>query len=129
MKDRFGIDWSNKKGTFFWARPQLNRRMFFRHTASAVGGYFLLPSRPMEAIARAAAQPDWNGEERHLHSDGRRTQPLRYIRSEGRILDALLHGAHILRRHPLAARHYAEAGGADGQHCAAAVSEILGSRA
>ena len=53
MKDRFGIDWSGKQGSFFWARPELNRRMFFRHTASAVGGYFLLPSRPMEAIARA----------------------------------------------------------------------------
>jgi hypothetical protein len=57
MKDRFGIDWSGKQGSFFWARPQLNRRMFFRHTASAVGGYFLLPSRPMEAIARAASSP------------------------------------------------------------------------
>jgi uncharacterized protein DUF1501 len=57
MKDRFGIDWSNKTGSFFWARPQLNRRMFFRHSASAVGGYFLLPSRPMETIARAAASP------------------------------------------------------------------------
>src|SRR5690349_10600240 len=57
MKDRFGIDWSNKTGSFFWARPQLNRRMFFTHTASAVGGYFLLPSRPMETIACAAASP------------------------------------------------------------------------
>jgi hypothetical protein len=57
MKDRFGIDWSNKKGTFFWVRPQLNRRMFFRHAASAVGGYFLLPSGPMETIARAASRP------------------------------------------------------------------------
>jgi hypothetical protein len=28
--------------------------MFFRHVASAVGGYFLMPSRPMETIAKAA---------------------------------------------------------------------------
>lgn len=57
MKDRFGIDWSNIKGSRFWARPQLSRRLFFRHTASAVGGYFLMPSRPMETIARAAVRP------------------------------------------------------------------------
>ena len=31
MKDRFGIDWSNIKGSRFWARPQLSRRLFFRH--------------------------------------------------------------------------------------------------
>jgi hypothetical protein len=31
--------------------------MFFRHMASAVGGYFLLPSRPMETVARAAVTP------------------------------------------------------------------------
>ncbi|MBI4908443.1 MAG: DUF1501 domain-containing protein [Acidobacteria bacterium] len=41
-------------GTQFWKRPTLGRRMFFRHTASAIGGYFLLPSRPMETIAKAA---------------------------------------------------------------------------
>jgi len=27
--------------------------MFFRHVASAVGGYFLMPTRPMETIAKA----------------------------------------------------------------------------
>src|SRR5436190_22143552 len=57
MKDRFGIDWSNIKGSRFWARPQLSRRLFFRHITSAVGGYFLLPSRPMEVVARAASRP------------------------------------------------------------------------
>lgn len=54
MKDRFGNDWSKIPGTWFWKAPQLGRRMFFRHVASAVGGYFLLPSRPMETIAKAA---------------------------------------------------------------------------
>jgi len=59
MKNRFGFDWSPEKGmrikgTRFWMRPQLSRRMLFRHAASAVGGYFLLPSRPMETIAKAA---------------------------------------------------------------------------
>ena len=44
-------------GTYFWRRPQFNRRMMFRHLASAVGGYFLLPGRPMETVARAAASP------------------------------------------------------------------------
>src|SRR5689334_2326392 len=55
MKDRFGFDWSQTKGTRFWRRPHLGgRRMFFRHVASAVGGYFLLPTRPSETIAKAA---------------------------------------------------------------------------
>jgi hypothetical protein len=57
MKDRFGINWANIKGSPFWARPQLSRRLFFRHVGSAVGGYFLLPSRPMETVARAAVRP------------------------------------------------------------------------
>lgn len=41
-------------GSQFWKRPTLGRRMFFRHAASAIGGYFLLPGRPMETIAKAA---------------------------------------------------------------------------
>ncbi|MBM3773651.1 MAG: DUF1501 domain-containing protein [Acidobacteria bacterium] len=57
MKDRFGFDWSKIQGTHFWARPQLSRRLFFRHAASALGGYFLLPVRPMETVARAAGAP------------------------------------------------------------------------
>jgi len=52
-KDRFGQP-LNPTGTQFWSRPQLSRRLFFRHSASAVGGYFLLPTRPMETVARAA---------------------------------------------------------------------------
>ena len=54
MKDRFGFDWSKIQGAPYWSKPMLGRRMFFRHVASAVGGYFLLPSRPMETIAKAA---------------------------------------------------------------------------
>jgi hypothetical protein len=54
MKDRFGYDWSNIQGAPYWSKPMLGRRMFFRHVASAVGGYFLLPTRPMETIAKAA---------------------------------------------------------------------------
>ncbi|HUS08411.1 MAG TPA: DUF1501 domain-containing protein [Bryobacteraceae bacterium] len=57
MKDRFGKDWSKLSGTQFWKRPQLSRRLFFKHAASAVGGYFLLPGRPMESIAKAAVSP------------------------------------------------------------------------
>jgi len=57
MKDRFGFDWSNIKGTLFWKQPQLSRRMLFRHASSAVGGYFLLPGRPLETVARAAVNP------------------------------------------------------------------------
>ncbi|MGH9720624.1 MAG: hypothetical protein ACRD8O_10455, partial [Bryobacteraceae bacterium] len=53
MKDRFGIDWSNIPGKPFASGPQLGRRLFFRHMATAVGGYFLLPGRPMETIAKA----------------------------------------------------------------------------
>ena len=45
------------QGTFFWRRPQLGRRMFFRHAAAAMGGYFLMPSRPMETVAKAGVTP------------------------------------------------------------------------
>ncbi|MGH9661049.1 MAG: DUF1501 domain-containing protein, partial [Bryobacteraceae bacterium] len=55
MKDRFGF--VETTGTQFWRRPHLGRRMFFRHVASAVGGYFLMPSRPLEVVARAAVAP------------------------------------------------------------------------
>ena len=54
MNDRFGFDWTKVPGTHFWRRPQLSRRLLFRHAVSALGGYFLLPSRPMETVARAA---------------------------------------------------------------------------
>ena len=57
MRDRFGIDWSKIQGTPFWQKPQLSRRMAFRHMASAVGGYMLMPSRPMESVAQAAVKP------------------------------------------------------------------------
>jgi hypothetical protein len=42
------------RGTIFWKQPQIGRRMFFRHFATAVGGYFLLPSRSWERTAAAA---------------------------------------------------------------------------
>jgi hypothetical protein len=54
MKDRFGNDWSRIRGTQFWRLPHLSRRVFFRHAVSALAGYYLLPSRPMETIAKAA---------------------------------------------------------------------------
>ena len=57
MKDRFGFDWSGIQGSPFWSRPMLGRRLFFRHVASAVGGYMLLPGTPMETVARAAVSP------------------------------------------------------------------------
>lgn len=56
-KNRFGIDWSKVQGTQFWRRPQLNRRMFFRNAATAVGGYWLMPGRPMETVAKGAGTP------------------------------------------------------------------------
>ena len=39
------------KGNFFWRAPHLSRRVMFRHMASALGGYFLLPAPKMEAAA------------------------------------------------------------------------------
>lgn len=54
MKDRFGFDWSGIQGAPYWSKPQIGRRLFFRHVASAVGGYMLLPGRPMETVAKAA---------------------------------------------------------------------------
>src|SRR5713101_4363787 len=57
MKTRFGLDINALQGKPFWRLPHLTRRIFFRHLSTAVGGYFLLPSRPMENIARAAASP------------------------------------------------------------------------
>jgi hypothetical protein len=57
MKDRFGFDWSKIKGTQFWRSPHVGRRTFFRHLATALSGYYLLPTRPMENIAKAAVAP------------------------------------------------------------------------
>jgi hypothetical protein len=58
MKDQFGHDPSKVRGTHFWRLPHIGRRMFFRHMATALSGYFLLPgSRPGETVARAAAAP------------------------------------------------------------------------
>ena len=55
--DRFGFDWSGVQGTRFWRGPHVGRRVFFRHMASAVGGYFMLPGGPMERVAHAAPAP------------------------------------------------------------------------
>ncbi|MCS6954136.1 MAG: DUF1501 domain-containing protein [Bryobacterales bacterium] len=57
MKDRFGLDWGGISGTNFWSRPEIGRRVFFRHLAAAVGGYFLLPGRSPETVAHAAVTP------------------------------------------------------------------------
>ena len=57
MKDYFGTDWSGVTGAPYWSKPQLGRRMFFRHLASAVSGYMLLPGRPMETVSKAAVSP------------------------------------------------------------------------
>lgn len=54
MKDRFGFSFQDDQGTQFWRRPHIARRMFFRHLASAVGGYMLLPARPGETVAKAS---------------------------------------------------------------------------
>jgi len=47
------MDWSGVEGTQFWRRPQIGRRMFFRHLGGAVSGYFLLPGNTTETVARA----------------------------------------------------------------------------
>jgi hypothetical protein len=52
-KDKFGFDWTGIPGTQFWKNYQVGRRLFFRHAAAAVGGYFLMPGRPMETVAKA----------------------------------------------------------------------------
>lgn len=51
------IDPNHIARTQFWRRPQLDRRLFFKHLSTAVGGYMLMPSRPLETVARAAAAP------------------------------------------------------------------------
>lgn len=56
-KDRFGIDRNKPGGKQFWRGHHLSRRVFFRHTASAIGGYMLLPAMPGETIARAQTSP------------------------------------------------------------------------
>jgi hypothetical protein len=57
MKDRFGFDWTGVQGAPYWSKPQLGRRMFFRHAASAVGGYLLMRGGALESVARAAVRP------------------------------------------------------------------------
>lgn len=44
----------NQAGTNFWRQPHLSRRLFFR-AAGGAGGYFLLPGRPLETVARAGS--------------------------------------------------------------------------
>ncbi len=56
MKNRFGVDWSKVRGTRFWNRPAMHRRMFFKSMATAVGGYMLMPQQPGETIAKAAGR-------------------------------------------------------------------------
>lgn len=56
MRDRFGWKWL-ESGVTPWRQPHLSRRVFFRQLAAGVGGYFLLPVRPMETVARAAVAP------------------------------------------------------------------------
>lgn len=57
MKPGFSKDLDQRTGTWFWKQPHVSRRVFFRHAASAVGGYYLLPSRPFETVAKAAVSP------------------------------------------------------------------------
>jgi hypothetical protein len=57
MKDRFGKDWSHITGAPYWSKPQLGRRMFFRHAASSVAGYLLLKGGALEKVARAGVTP------------------------------------------------------------------------
>ena len=54
MKDHFGFDWSGVKGAPYWTKPQLGRRMFFRHASSAVAGYLLMRGGALEKVAKAA---------------------------------------------------------------------------
>ncbi|WP_321475672.1 DUF1501 domain-containing protein [uncultured Paludibaculum sp.] len=57
MKNRFGVDWSKSRGTNFWLRPAIDRRVFFRHVGAAVAGSFFLPGRSLETIARGQGSP------------------------------------------------------------------------
>jgi hypothetical protein len=56
-KDRFGKDWSKATRSRFWRAPHWSRRVFFKHMATAMSGYFLLPRNPLEGVAQAAATP------------------------------------------------------------------------
>jgi hypothetical protein len=56
-RDRFGFDWTNIQGTAFWKGAHFSRRRFFHNMAAAVGGYYLMPSRPMETVAKANVTP------------------------------------------------------------------------
>lgn len=44
-------------GTHFWARPAMDRRVFFRHAGAAVAGSFFLPGHSLETLARGASSP------------------------------------------------------------------------
>ena len=82
MKDRFGFDWSGVSGAPYWSKPQLGRRMFFRHVASSVAGYLLLRGGPLERVAKAAVSPKGTAKERGLHHDAGCAQPHGHVRFE-----------------------------------------------
>lgn len=56
-KDRFGFRWNRGPGTYFWKKPSMDRRVFFRHMATALSGYYLLPSGALETVASAKPAP------------------------------------------------------------------------
>ena len=86
--------------------PAQGRRLFFKSVAAAVGGYFFLPAQQ----AKAVASHHRHGEECHLHSAAGCAQPHRYVRSEGRPVDTVLHGPHQLRLPAFSAGPDAEPG-------------------
>lgn len=57
LNEHLGQNLNKISGTLFWKKPALSRRIFFRHMASAVAGYYLLPQRPLETVAHAAVTP------------------------------------------------------------------------
>jgi len=56
MKNRFGVDWSKARGTQFWSRPAMDRRVFFRHSGAALAGSFFLPRVAARAAVTASGQ-------------------------------------------------------------------------
>lgn len=57
MKNRFGADWSKARGTNFWRRPPMDRRVFFQHVGAAVAGSFFLPGRSLATVSKGHAAP------------------------------------------------------------------------
>ena len=88
-KDRFGCCTQPHANNSLWDGPGFSRRQFFRVAGTALTGYYFTQvTRPLDVKAAGQGRDQRDGAELHIHLSHRRSQPYRYLRLEGRLVDA-----------------------------------------